>query len=307
MTIDLNSLTVVIPTWNTADLTIRCVARARGGRRAARADRRRRQRLDGRQRRAACSASLPGCRLIRFEENIGYGARHATPAPRSSRATAYLLSTATRSSTTPGSVARAARARSTTRASASLSPRLPERGPDAAAERRAGALARCRRSSGRPGSAASSRTAGSRSSDTHWDHATDARRRRRRTAPSMLVRGETWDELGGFDERIYMYAEEIDLCWRARRPRLAGLVHARSRVRAPRQRLDRRASWSDPTRERADRRVRGDGHPLAPAARVGRRSRSASSRRGSRPARRLQLLAATGGRRGVPGVRCAAI
>ena len=26
MTIDLNSLTVVIPTWNTADLTIRCVA-----------------------------------------------------------------------------------------------------------------------------------------------------------------------------------------------------------------------------------------------------------------------------------------
>jgi N-acetylglucosaminyl-diphospho-decaprenol L-rhamnosyltransferase len=33
----------------------------------------------------------------------------------------------------------------------------------------------------------------------------------------MLIRDELWLELGGFDERIFMYSEELDLFWRARR------------------------------------------------------------------------------------------
>lgn len=32
----------------------------------------------------------------------------------------------------------------------------------------------------------------------------------------FLIRRTTWDELGGFDEGYFMYAEDSDLCWRAR-------------------------------------------------------------------------------------------
>lgn len=49
---------------------------------------------------------------------------------------------------------------------------------------------------------------------THWDHS------RSRTVSAvdgavLLVRGTTWDQLGGFNPRTYMYAEDTDLCWRA--------------------------------------------------------------------------------------------
>lgn len=33
----------------------------------------------------------------------------------------------------------------------------------------------------------------------------------------MLVRRRAFEELGGFDEAYFMYAEDMDLCWRARR------------------------------------------------------------------------------------------
>lgn len=32
----------------------------------------------------------------------------------------------------------------------------------------------------------------------------------------FLVRRAAWDEIGGFDESYFMYAEDVDLCWRAR-------------------------------------------------------------------------------------------
>jgi N-acetylglucosaminyl-diphospho-decaprenol L-rhamnosyltransferase len=33
----------------------------------------------------------------------------------------------------------------------------------------------------------------------------------------FLIRRECWDAIGGFDEGYFMYAEDLDLCWRARR------------------------------------------------------------------------------------------
>jgi N-acetylglucosaminyl-diphospho-decaprenol L-rhamnosyltransferase len=51
---------------------------------------------------------------------------------------------------------------------------------------------------------------------THWDHGR-SREIDAAIGPVMLVRGEAWRRLGGFDERIYMYAEDLDLCWRTRK------------------------------------------------------------------------------------------
>src|SRR4051794_8953515 len=36
------------------------------------------------------------------------------------------------------------------------------------------------------------------------------------TGAFLLVRRAAWDTIGGFDESVWMYAEDLDLCWRAR-------------------------------------------------------------------------------------------
>jgi N-acetylglucosaminyl-diphospho-decaprenol L-rhamnosyltransferase len=50
----------------------------------------------------------------------------------------------------------------------------------------------------------------------YWD-ATRAREVPWAVAAFLLVRRTAWDEVGGFDERQWMYAEDLDLGWRLRR------------------------------------------------------------------------------------------
>jgi N-acetylglucosaminyl-diphospho-decaprenol L-rhamnosyltransferase len=52
--------------------------------------------------------------------------------------------------------------------------------------------------------------------DGYWDAARPARVDWV-TGAFLLVRREAWDAIGGFDEAQWMYAEDIDLCWRAHR------------------------------------------------------------------------------------------
>jgi GT2 family glycosyltransferase len=49
---------------------------------------------------------------------------------------------------------------------------------------------------------------------THWDHAA-SRRIEAAIGPVIMVAGSAWKELGGFRETSFMYAEDIDLFWRA--------------------------------------------------------------------------------------------
>jgi GT2 family glycosyltransferase len=50
---------------------------------------------------------------------------------------------------------------------------------------------------------------------THWDHAS-SREIEAAIGAVVLVHGRAWDELGGLDEASFMYAEDLDLFWRAR-------------------------------------------------------------------------------------------
>jgi GT2 family glycosyltransferase/2-polyprenyl-3-methyl-5-hydroxy-6-metoxy-1,4-benzoquinol methylase len=50
----------------------------------------------------------------------------------------------------------------------------------------------------------------------HWD-CEQARRVPWAVAAFLLVRRKAWDEIGGFDERQWMYAEDLDLGWRLKK------------------------------------------------------------------------------------------
>jgi N-acetylglucosaminyl-diphospho-decaprenol L-rhamnosyltransferase len=49
-----------------------------------------------------------------------------------------------------------------------------------------------------------------------WDHE-ESREIDWVSGACFLIRRETWDALGGFDPRYFMYMEDVDLCWRAGR------------------------------------------------------------------------------------------
>lgn len=49
---------------------------------------------------------------------------------------------------------------------------------------------------------------------THWDHGS-SREVDQAIGAVMLVEGRLWEALGGLRETSFMYAEDLDLCWRA--------------------------------------------------------------------------------------------
>ncbi|MEM1109246.1 MAG: glycosyltransferase family 2 protein [Planctomycetota bacterium] len=46
----------------------------------------------------------------------------------------------------------------------------------------------------------------------------------------MMLRRETWDQLGGFDESFFMYCEETDLCYRVKQAGHKVLLDPKSRI-----------------------------------------------------------------------------
>ena len=91
---------------------------------------------------------------------------------------------------------------------------------------------------------------------THWDHAA-SREIHAADGAVMLIRGETWHDLGGFSPRSHMYAEDTELCWLARERGWkiwfesgAEFVHLGNATASRR--------WSNP--ERAERWSRSEAH-----------------------------------------------
>ena len=245
-------LTVVVPTWETADLTTRCVS-------ALRSDGVPEQRIvvvDNGSRDSTHEellARLPGCRIVRLPENIGY-AGAANEGAAALPGEAYLILNNDAFVHRQGSVAALLGALADERVGIVV-PRVlnedltlqhtvaPTHRPGAAIARSSG-LSRLIPDRFQP------------HWSTHWLH-DESREIEGADGPVVLVRARTWDALDGFDTTIYMYAEDLDLCWRARRlgwriwfARDAEFVH-----------LGNRSSgryWSEPKRAEMIGRSEGD-------------------------------------------------
>jgi GT2 family glycosyltransferase len=208
----LSDLTVVIPNWNTPDLTIRCVeALVAEGVPPGRIVLVENGSTDDSYERL--QSALPECQLIRFEENVGYG-RAMNAGARELQGTAYLLMNNDAFVHGPGSVERLLATLDDPsvglgfprylNVDLTLQPSvMPTHSPLTALVRASG-LSRFVPNKWAP------------KLSTHWDHA-QSREIEGANGAVMLFRGQTWEQLGGFDERIYIYAEEIDICWRTRK------------------------------------------------------------------------------------------
>lgn len=157
-------------------------------------------------------AELPDCRIVRIEENVGY-ARACNHGARALPGDAYFLVNSDAFVERPGSLRQLTRALEDPGVGMAV-PRLvnedrtlqpnamPPTSPVVALVRASGL----------------SRLIPNRwqtSWSTHWDHEL-SRDIESADGPVYLVRGAVWEELGGFTERQYMYAEDLDFCWRLR-------------------------------------------------------------------------------------------
>jgi N-acetylglucosaminyl-diphospho-decaprenol L-rhamnosyltransferase len=207
-----DSLTAVIANWETTDYTLRCVeALVADGVPAARVVVVDNGSRDGsfERLRAALKESL----VLRLEENVGY-ARAMNHGARALHGVSYLLLNSDAFLHRPGSIATmlAALADETVgivvprllNEDFTLQPSVMPTNSPAVALVRASGLSRLIPNRWQP------------RWSTHWDHSS-SREIQGADGAVVLVRGDAWHELGGFDERMRMYAEDLDLCWRARK------------------------------------------------------------------------------------------
>ena len=205
-------ITAVILNWNTADYTIRSV-------RALAGDGLPLERIvvvdngstdDSFER---FGGEIDGAVLVRLEQNIGF-ARASNLGPRTLPGSSYLFVNSDAFLHRPDSIERMVRALDD-RSVGIVAPKIlnldgtlqpsvvPHSTPGPTLVRASG-LSRFLPNRWQPGWS------------THWDHSS-SREIQAANGAVLLVRAEAWDELGGFDEAEHMYAEDLDICWRASR------------------------------------------------------------------------------------------
>jgi GT2 family glycosyltransferase len=64
----------------------------------------------------------------------------------------------------------------------------------------------------------------------------------------FLARRRAWDAVGGFDERFFLYFEDVDLCWRLRKAGWSTVLESSVRVRHEFAGQSRRSLWAWQTR-----------------------------------------------------------
>jgi GT2 family glycosyltransferase len=206
-------LTAVVLNWNTPELTTRCVrSLVDDGVPAERVVVVDNGSADGSA--AVLADALPGSRLLALDENVGF-ARGTNAGAASLAGDAYLLVNSDAFVHRPGSVRRLLDVLEAEPGVGIAVPLL--RNPDLTVQQSVAPLTS-------PAVAVVQASGLSRlvpnrwqpDWSTHWDHGAE-RDVQAAAGPVLLVRSETWDGLGGFDETAFMYAEDRDLCWRAGR------------------------------------------------------------------------------------------
>jgi N-acetylglucosaminyl-diphospho-decaprenol L-rhamnosyltransferase len=162
---------------------------------------------------ARLRAGLPRCVLIRLEQNVGF-ARAANAGARALHGTSYLSLNNDAFLHRPGSVRALLAALDDPRVGIAvprlrnvdltLQPNVVPANSPAVALVRASGLSRLIPNRWQP------------RWGTHWDHAR-ARDIDAAVGAALLIRGEVWQALGGLSEERYMYADDLDLCWRTRK------------------------------------------------------------------------------------------
>jgi N-acetylglucosaminyl-diphospho-decaprenol L-rhamnosyltransferase len=154
---------------------------------------------------------FPGCRILRLESNVGY-ARASNAGAEALPGAAYLVTNNDAFAHAPGSVARLLGALDDPDvgvvAPKLLNTDLTLQRTVRPADRPLVALVRA---------SGLSRLVPNRfraQLTTHWDHS-ESRPVEIVDGAVLLVRDETWRELGGYNGDIAMFAEDSDLCWRA--------------------------------------------------------------------------------------------
>jgi hypothetical protein len=208
-----SELTAVVLNWRTPGLSVRAV-------RALRADGVPAQRIVVVDNASADGSvehlhrELPGTSILTLDENIGFGRANNAGADLLPSQGAYLLVNSDAFVHVPGSVARLLAALEDPAVGIAV-PRL--RNEDLTLQPTvvpfSSPLPELVRASGL------SRYVPNRLQPrlgTHWDHS-HSRPIQSAIGPVLLVRALAWEQLGGFDERIFMYAEDLDLFRRADR------------------------------------------------------------------------------------------
>jgi N-acetylglucosaminyl-diphospho-decaprenol L-rhamnosyltransferase len=210
-TVDLARITTVIVNWETPDYTARAArALLEDGLPAEQIVIVDNGSKDGSYERLV--QELPDCEVLGVPENIGYG-RAMNLGARGRTADSYLLLNNDAFLHRPGSLRAMVRALESSGAGIvtprvlnedlTLQPTVAALQTPGVAFVRASGLSRLIPNRWQP------------SWSTHWNH-DDSREIQAAAGVALLVRQHTWKQLGGFDERIYFLAEDLDICLRAR-------------------------------------------------------------------------------------------